>query len=139
MGRRQARASALQALFQMDVGAVEMETALRHTRDHSQLAEQDMLFTRYLVEGVTDRCGELDEEIVKRSKEWQLQRLAAVDRNILRLALFEILYDRQIPAHVSINEAVELAKIYGGDKSSKFVNGLLAVVVRQKQPDGDQG
>jgi N utilization substance protein B len=133
MGRRQARESAMQVLFQVDVGKVEVETAFKYLQENFVLADRDMEFARYLVEGVTSKLPELDEVIAGFSRDWQLERLAAVDRNILRLALFEILFDEQIPYSVSINEAVELAKIYGGEKSSKFVNGILSSVVHKEK------
>lgn len=134
MGRRQARESALQVLYQVDVGKMDVETAFNYLRDNFVPAGRDVEFARYLVEGVTSRLQELDKVIAGYSRDWQLQRLAAVDRNILRLALFEILFDDKIPENVSINEAVELAKIYGGEKSSKFINGILSSVIHN-QPD----
>ena len=73
----------------------------------------------------------IDQLIEQYSKDWKLDRMAAVDRNLLRLAIYEILYMPDIPSAVSINEAVELAKIYGSDESAKFVNGILGNLVRQ--------
>jgi transcription antitermination factor NusB len=79
--------------------------------------------------GTVENLAEIDRIIAAYSKDWQLDRLARVDRNIMRLAVYEILYREDIPAGVSVNEAVELAKIFGGEDSGRFVNGILGRVV----------
>lgn len=88
-------------------------------------------FAIILLEGVSAHKEDIDDRIITTSANWKLQRMPAVDRNILRLAIYEIVYDDTIPVGVAINEAVELAKSYGGDESSKFVNGILGRVAEK--------
>ena len=85
-------------------------------------------FAAELVRGVSDHASELDELISRHAKDWSIERMPMIDRNLLRMALFEMLYLKDVPAPVAINEAVELAKIYSTDDSSRFVNGLLGSV-----------
>lgn len=84
-----------------------------------------MEFAQQLVKGTLEHIGEIDALISSISKEWQLSRMANVDRNIIRLALYELKFREDIPPNVSVNEAVELAKIFGGVDSGRFVNGIL--------------
>ncbi|AEF94951.1 NusB antitermination factor [Desulfotomaculum nigrificans CO-1-SRB] len=129
MGRRQARETALQALFQIDVGKIEPEFALKNTAEEFGAGPQELEFARQLVIGTLEHINEIDEIISRVSKEWQLSRMANVDRNIMRLALYEMMFRDDIPGSVSINEAVELAKAFGGADSGKFVNGILGKVL----------
>ncbi len=85
-------------------------------------------FASELVRGVTEHCDELDELISGHAKDWAIERMPVIDRNLLRMALFEMLHLDDVPAAVAINEAVELAKIYSTEDSSRFVNGLLGSV-----------
>ena len=85
-------------------------------------------FARALVTGVLEHRGEIDEVIRQKAPAWPLEQVAVVDRNILRLAIFEILLDNRVPVRAAINEAVELAKAFGGESSPKFVNGVLGAV-----------
>jgi N utilization substance protein B len=89
------------------------------------IAPKARAFAESLIQGVWTHRDELDELITKFSRNYQLSRLAAVDRNILRLAVYEILYNNEVPPVVAINEAIELAKEYGSEESGRFVNGLL--------------
>lgn len=86
--------------------------------------------------GVTGSCRELDDLLSRFSSEWTLNRMAATDRSILRLALYELLYREDIPVEVSVNEAVELAKKYGEEDSGRFVNGILGAVVKELKRTG---
>lgn len=129
MGRRQARETALQVMFQVDVGRADLEQALQNTVREFVVGAEDADFARELVAGALKNLPELDQVITNLSKEWQLNRMANVDRNVMRLALYEIFYRPDIPNSVSVNEAVELAKIFGGAESGKFVNGILGKVV----------
>lgn len=90
-----------------------------------RLTEENVAFTRALVSGVIQNKERLDLTIQKLAPAWPVEQIPAIDRNILRLALFEILLDNKVPIKVAINEAVELAKTFGGDTSPKFVNGVL--------------
>lgn len=126
MSRRLAREAAFKALFQIDLGKSTTEQALRYVLTGLPLAESEARFAREIVEGTFQRRPELDRLIQKYLVHWELDRLSAVDRNLLRLALFEILHRPDIPNAVAINESLELAKKYGGsDEAVAFVNGLL--------------
>ena len=130
MKRRLARELVLKTLFQIDLGKVDTALALEtvlEEEDNTWIKE----FVRSLVRGTEEHQEKIDQLIEQYSKDWKLDRMAAVDRNLLRLAIYEILYMPDIPSAVSINEAVELAKIYGSDESAKFVNGILGNLVRQ--------
>lgn len=133
MGRRQARETALQALFQIDVGKNQPEFALQNTAEEFGAGPQELEFARQLVTGTLEQMDKIDHIISSVSKEWQLSRMANVDRNILRLALYEMMFREDIPNNVSVNEAVELAKIFGGPDSSKFVNGILGKVIEKPE------
>lgn len=85
-------------------------------------------FASELVKGVAEHAAELDELISGHAKDWTIERMPVIDRNLLRMALFEMLYLDEVPAPVAINEAVELAKIYSTEDSSRFVNGLLGSI-----------
>lgn len=124
MSRRLAREKALQMLFQMDVGHNSLEIA-RMTLEETEMSPLDKSFTLNLVEGTRNCLGELDNYINKYAVEWDVERLANVDKNLIRMALYEIKYLSDVPLNVSINEAIELAKIFGSEESSKFVNGVL--------------
>ena len=119
---------ALQALFELDtVGPPPEETIARHleTAPASREVEQ---FARELVEGVIANRNKIDQVISDTAPAWPLDQVAAIDRNILRLAIYEILIDNRVPMRAAINEAVELAKEYGGESSPKFINGVLGSV-----------
>jgi N utilization substance protein B len=125
LGRRQARETALQVLFQIDLGKTEPNLALTNTAEEFGAGPQEIEFARQLVLGTLEHIEDIDAMIASVSKEWQLNRMANVDRNIMRLALYEIKYRSDIPENVSVNEALELAKIFGSSDSARFVNGIL--------------
>lgn len=126
--RHQARVLALQALFELDtVGHPPSETIARTAQETS--ARQDVQdFAKELVEGVLKHQQTIDQAIQDTAPAWPLDQVAAVDRNILRLAIYEILIDNKVPMRAAINEAVELAKEFGGESSPKFVNGVLGSI-----------
>ena len=126
--RRKARVLALQALYEIDSAGHEAEEVLNHLLAEEILPEENAGFTRELVGGVIQNKEKLDRDIQSLAPAWPLEQIPAVDRNILRLAIFEILLDNKVPVKVAINEAVELAKTFGSDSSSKFVNGVLGSV-----------
>ena len=126
--RRKARIIALKALFEIDSVAHPPEQIFGRLLEESPLAPDAEAFARHLVDGVLEHRQRLDEIIRKTAPAWPLEQLAAIDRNILRLAIFELLVDNRVPMRAAINEAVELAKQFGGDASSKFVNGVLGSV-----------
>ncbi|MGQ9823403.1 MAG: transcription antitermination factor NusB [Desulfotomaculales bacterium] len=133
MSRRKAREFALQALFQIDVGKAEPEKAMSYAAEEKVLKPEEIDFAKQIVLGVIAHKEEIDRIISRVSHEWEVSRMAAVDRNILRAALYEIIYRPEIPAAVSVNEAVELAKVYGGEDSGRFVNGILGQVIRESE------
>lgn len=126
MSRRLAREVAFRALFQVDIGKCRAEQALRSSLVDFSFDEEEELFIRELVTGTIEKQDILDALIAKYLVNWELSRLSAIDRNLLRLALFEILFRIDIPFAVSINEALELAKKYGStDEAVGFINGVL--------------
>lgn len=122
MKRRTAREKALQSLFQIDVSDIEPKEAMAHALDG---LESDAFFEQ-LVYGVLENKEKIDEMITRHLVNWKLDRLANVDRAILRLSAYEMAFVDEIPASVSMNEAIELAKQFGDDKSAKFINGVLS-------------
>ncbi|NRD80706.1 transcription antitermination factor NusB [Bacillus sp. BRMEA1] len=125
MKRRTAREKALQALFQIDVSQTEPESAIEHVLEEE--AGDDYLSK--LVFGVIEHKTEIDNLISENLEKWSLDRLATVDRNLLRIAVFELKFIQQeVPENVVLDEAIEIAKIYGDDQSSKFVNGVLSKI-----------
>ena len=123
--RRKARALALQALYELDSVGHGTEEVLTHLLEGEGLPEQNANFTCELVKGVIKNKNKIDENIRSFAPAWPIEQIPVVDRNILRLAIFEILLDNEVPIKIAINEAVELAKTFGSDNSSKFVNGVL--------------
>jgi N utilization substance protein B len=126
--RRKARAIALQVLYEFDSVGHDVEATLAHLLSDGGLSEDNATFARDLVNGVIQNREQIDQHIKKFAPAWPLEQIPIIDRNILRLAIFEILLDNSVPVKVAINEAVELAKRFGGDNSSKFVNGVLGSV-----------
>ena len=126
--RRKARALALQALYEIDTVGHELEGVVTHLLADGGLSEENAVFVRELVSGVIHNKEKIDRDIQSFAPAWPIEQIPVVDRNILRLAIFEILLDNKVPVKVSINEAVELAKKFGSDNSSKFVNGVLGSV-----------
>lgn len=130
MSRRLARDIAFLALFEIDVGKQRAELALKHSQEGFNISSDEEEFVSDLVKGVVEKKAFLDDLIRKHLVKWELDRLSAVDRNLLRLALFEIIYRADIPNVVSINEALELAKKYGSTgEAVGFINGVLDRVV----------
>ncbi len=126
--RRKARALALQALYEVDSARHGVEEVLAHLLAEESLTEENANFTRELVRGVIKNREKIDENIQKFAPTWPIEQIPAVDRNILRLAIFEISFHNKVTIKVAINEAVELAKRFGSDNSAKFVNGVLGSV-----------
>jgi transcription antitermination protein NusB len=126
--RHKARMLALQALYEVDAVGRPPETVIERMLADADLAPEVSEFARALVSGTAEHKDELDGHIKKFAPAWPLDQIAIVDRNILRLAIFEILYDNKVPIKVVVNEAVELAKSFGSDGSAKFINGVLGAV-----------
>lgn len=139
MSRRQAREVALQALFQLDLnpggdGEREMHETLAFDtalEEHERLPRRDREYARSILEGTRRNLEDIDRMIAAASREWRVERMAAVDRNITRMAVFEMRFgEEEITPKIAINEAVELAKKYGTDDSGRFVNGILGAIVK---------
>jgi N utilization substance protein B len=133
--RTKARECALQALYQLDTSGGEPRDVLRQILAHFEEADAETAqFAEQLVRGVqTDRM-QIDELIQKSSAHWKLDRMARVDRNILRLAVYEILRRGDVPVRVTLNEAIELGKKFGSEESSAFVNGVLDKIAHTEIP-----
>lgn len=126
--RRKARAIALQALYEIDSVGHDVEEVVTRFLAEEWLSEENDAFVRELVSKVTQNKEKIDHNIQKFATAWPIEQIPVVDRSILRLAIFEILFDNKVSVKVAINEAVELAKKFGSDNSSKFVNGVLGSV-----------
>ncbi|MBE9501607.1 MAG: transcription antitermination factor NusB [Dehalococcoidia bacterium] len=129
--RRRARTIALQALFEVDAVAHDVEETLGRLLAEASLPDEGESFARELVSGVLTNKERIDNMIQTYAPAWPVAQLATIDRNILRLAIFEILLDNKVPVKAAINEAVELAKTFGSDNSPKFINGVLGTVSAQ--------
>jgi len=123
--RRRAREIALQVLYQLDIDPGAPEKVLALHWENFQPSEPAREFCQRLVEGVLAHQPEIDRLIEENSENWTMKRMAVVDRNILRLAAFELRYCPDIPFKVTLNEAIELAKRFGADDSGAFINGIL--------------
>lgn len=121
MKRREAREKALQTLFQLENTELTIEDAMSHV-----LEGQNDPFYEKLVRGTTEHLAQIDESLKTKLENWSLDRLPKIERTVLRLAVFELLFMQDAPSKVVMNEAIELCKTFGDDKSSKFVNGVLS-------------
>jgi N utilization substance protein B len=127
--RRKARMAALQSLFAGDVTSNSGEISLEWLASEDQLESAVVDFAQVLVRGVSDNRPELDTIIRRYAPAWPLDQLPFIDRNILRIALFELLHTPKVPRKTAINEAVELAKVFGSESSTRFINGVLGSVM----------
>ena len=126
--RRKARVIVLQALYEVDSVGHDIEETLIHLLEDAALTEENVAFVHELANGVIRNREEIDQNIRKFAPAWPIKQISVIDRNILRLAIFEVLFDNKVPVKVAINEAVELAKTFGSDNSARFVNGVLGSV-----------
>lgn len=127
--RTRARIVALQALFEIDCVGHDPQVVLDHRLEDSDLPLTGKAFVRMLVDGVLRSLSGLDGLIAKYAPEWPVNQMAIIDRNILRIAMHEIATSENTPVKVAINEAVELAKVFGSSSSRRFVNGVLGSFV----------
>ncbi|MBE3570298.1 MAG: transcription antitermination factor NusB [Bacillales bacterium] len=124
MNRREAREKSLQALYQIDVSSAVPAEAIRNVVPE----EVDHSYVHQCVLGTYEQLDEIDDCIKQHLENWSFDRLAKVDRNILRLAVYEMKYREDVPANVAINEAVEIGKRFGDERSGKFINGVLSKI-----------
>ncbi len=129
--RRAARELAINVLYQIDVAHLPPQEALDTAIENAELDSAVVDFTRTLVDGTLGHIADIDSILKRLSVGWELSRQPAVDRNVLRMAIFEICYLDYVPASVSINEAVDLAKKYSTAESGRFVNGVLGALARE--------
>jgi N utilization substance protein B len=139
--RHLGRIIALQTLFEQDFRrsagdkAFDLDAVLaRNVRRYESMVD-DTAFIEQLVRGVSTQAAELDAKLQPIAPEWPIDQIARMDRVILRMGLYELLFGTDVPPKVVINEAVELAKAFGSENSSKFVNGVLGTALRQLQPE----
>jgi len=124
---------ALQTLYEYDTAHHSpLEVLQRHAEDR-HLQPKVVEYARELVTGVCDHLANIDAHIQSAAREWPIQQMARIDKNILRLAIYEILFNNTVPAKAAINEAVELAKIFGSNTSSRFINGVLGTIFNRAQ------
>lgn len=130
MSHTLSREIAMKRLYAVTVGGVDsIEDALEQS-ERPALSEEDALFSDRLYEGVCAHLDEIDAVIGEHAKDWSIARIAKVDLSILRIAVYEILYEDSIPIGATVNEAVELGKEFGGEKSAGFINGILGSVAK---------
>jgi len=130
--RRRARELALQVLYQLDIREERSEHILQEFWEENDVEQDVRNFANTLIKGVEEKKLEIDKLLTEFAFNWNLSRMSVIDRTILRLGSFEILFLKEIPPAVSINEAIELAKIFGTDDSFKFINGILNRVKEMK-------
>lgn len=135
MSRRKAREIALQTLFQLDYNQTSPEEALGAAlAEAGEVGENVAAYARDVVVGTRGNLDNIDKTISEVSVEWKLDRMPGVDRNIARMAIYEMRFGgEQLPPNVAINEAVELAKTFGTEESGRFINGILGSLVKKKK------
>jgi N utilization substance protein B len=143
MNRRQSREKAIQVLFSIDMTQAEPKQVLEHVleddEEQQEVTEKNVEFLTELVEGTIAHQADIDQKISQYLRGWTIGRLANVDRAILRLAGYEMMYRDDIPMKVTLNEAIELAKVFGTDDSPKFINGVLSSLVRDLEANERKG
>lgn len=128
MNRHLSRMVAMQTIYEWDFRQSENLASITDRNINEYKDDVDDDYVRFTVNGVFDKKDILDTEIVKAAPEWPIDQISLIDKSILRVSIFELLYSPNMPAKVAINEAVELAKQFGGENSSKFINGVLGTV-----------
>ena len=140
MARSTARAAAMQLIYEHILGGDGGDATLEMIYENmaTQAAacaptKDDQVYTSEVLSGVIEKLDEIDEKIRKFSKDWSLERMARVDLTILRLAVYELMYRKDVPGNVAISEAVELANQFSDPASSRFINGVLGAVLRSQE------
>ena len=129
--RHQARVKALQVLYEVDAVGHDARKIVERLKRESELPEETLQFTARLVEGVAANQDVIDRMIGKYAPNWPVHQLSIIDRTVLRIAIFELKYNKETPSKAVANEAVELAKSFGSDSSTKFVNGVLGSLMAE--------
>jgi len=140
MIRRVAREMVLQSLFQMDFTQADPAEALaialevQQDEENSEEAAKALKYAETVLKGTAEKLSEIDTLIGKYAINWEVKRMPGIDRNILRMAIYEMRYaDDRVPVNVAVNEAVELAKRFGSEKSARFINGVLGKLMREEK------
>ncbi len=131
MKRRDARELVLRVLYQSEIGAFDVQASLRQVVAEIKPPAQVADYAQLVIKNLGDHAAEIDATISAVSEHWRIERMAVTDRNILRLAVAEMLFSGDVPPRVAIDEAIELAKKYGDESSGRFVNGILDAVARK--------
>jgi len=135
--RRKSRELALQALYQGELAGRAASLDFAEFCAHFQVNKKAVPYAQKLLEGVQEKNQAINELISRYAENWRLERMSVIDRNILRLAVFELYFQEDVPASVAINEAVEIAKRYSTDDSGPFINGILDGMVKDAAPGPD--
>lgn len=140
MGKRRiARESTLQILFQLDFSDSQPEKIIEEYWGYRKASEEVRQYSDWLLKGVMSHREEIDRVIQSVSKHWRISRMAVVDRNILRMAVFELLFEQNVAPAIVINEAIEIAKKYSNEEAATFVNGVLDAVRKKLESEGKTG
>lgn len=130
MSRRIARETALKTLFQQEFQEISADKAMPLSLEEAEMTENDFLFAKNIIAGVIEHRPQLDSTLNEFAVDWKMDRIARLERTILRMALFELMFLNDVPVGVTVNEAIEIAKIYSTQEASKFINGILGNVVQ---------
>ena len=137
--RRKAREVTLQVLYELDVQEIDVREAIERFWANFDAPEETKQFSSFLIEGVWSKKEQIDELISGSSENWTMSRMSRVDKSILRMAVYELLFCRDIPPKVTLNEAIDLGKVYGSENSGAFINGILdALYGRLRNKDENQ-
>jgi len=143
MKRREAREIVLRVLYQSEIGEFDLQASLRQVVAEIKPRDEVGNYAALVIKHIADHTAEIDAAISAVSTHWRIERMAVTDKNILRLAVAEMLYSHDVPPRVAIDEAIELAKKYGDESSGRFVNGILDAVARKHRgaelSKGDRG
>lgn len=131
--KSRAREQALQVLYFIDMTGTPCEEAMQLFHAHFETKDADAEFAQELVREVSEKQPELDTLITSKLRDWKLSRISRIDRNILRIGVYEVRFCRDVPGAVILDEAIELGKKYGDTKSSSFINGVLDQIARQER------
>ena len=129
--RRRGRITALQALYEADAVGHDIEGILGRTKEEGAVPENSLAFATELVNGVTSHLERIDKIVQTHAPNWPVNQLSIIDRNILRIAIYELMWLKKTPPKVAVNEAVEMAKAFGSDNSPRFVNGVLGALMAE--------
>lgn len=138
MGRRLARELALRVLYRYEEGDSDLQGAMKSVLDVKVYEKNDKSFSKMLIEQTVHNLEQIDKEIVFVLKNWEYDRISVVDKIILRIGTCELLYFDDIPSQISINEAIEIGKKYGGNESGRFINGVLDAIRKNHESSNNQ-